>query len=498
VLDPEDEKEGTMKACMLFACLALLWLPAAGCGDDSTVTHDDGGPGDDGTGADGDADADADADVAADADVPTDTSCIPICGGLCGQDDGCGGICETGWCGAGSACVAGACACDFLDCFGTCCAEGDVCAAGECCTPDCAGRSCGFETACFSTCGTCDEGVCNAGTCGSAACVPVAPMRVAQPYRVHLPGLAVDSSGNAHVLYTGDSLDWDGSYRVVHNVGVDGTFTREIIDTVDEWGADIYADVDRGDRIHAAYFPIGTTGGPPRYATNASGTWAFEFPSLDAIWPSFVADADGHAYYLYAPDFYGWDVLSNATGTWVASTTEINGSDCAFDVAAAGKLHVVCLQGVCDIPRGFTESVVYQADASGSWVSTTIAPWDLCDTQNALAVAVDSTGAVHVADMGAGMRYMTNAGGTWTVEVVDAGRRGYPALAVDRAGRAHLAYSSTDGTKYATNAAGAWVVRDVGGSHPSNRPVVRVDGIARVHILYDDVDGALMYAAFCP
>jgi len=83
--------------------------------------------------------------------------CIKNCTGReCGEDPVCGESCGT--CDLNSTCnVSGVCECDFLDCEGTCCADGQVCSEGSCCTPNCGTRECGPDPLCGTSCGNCDS-----------------------------------------------------------------------------------------------------------------------------------------------------------------------------------------------------------------------------------------------------------------------------------------------------------------------------------------------------
>ncbi|MBI5501892.1 MAG: hypothetical protein HY907_16735 [Deltaproteobacteria bacterium] len=491
--------------------LAALAFCAGNCGDDGTSSpQDDGTVADDGRAEidadDGETDApgaDGDADAAPDAttDDGEDGPCVPVCddGRICGATDDCGGTCMTGWCAAGSTCTDGSCTCDDVDCFGTCCGAREVCATGTCCAPDCAARTCGLDTRCGSPCGTCTTGICDGGTCGTPACTPVAPEEVARPYRVHRNALAVDSSGLPHVLYSGDTLDWDGSYRVVHAVRSDGAWAKQIIDTVDQWGANFWADTDTADRVHAGYFPISTEGGPPRYATNASGTWLFSWPPLAGATDVRFLGADGRPHYFYAES--GWRHLTDVDGLWTSESLGYLGGDCSFDIDPDGHVHAACLEGVCDLPRGYTETLVYQTNASGDWLRTNVADLADCMRGGPSDVKVDSSGTVHLAYIDSGMRYATNAGGSWAVEDLDPTRRGTHALAVDGTGRPHVVFAADGRTFYAVRGSGGWRIDDVDASSTSNEPVIRTDGIGRAHLLYSldgSGDSRLMYAARCP
>ena len=81
-----------------------------------------------------------------------DGPCVPDCGeNECG-DDGCEGNC--GECGEGKTCVEGSCLCEFSDCDGVCCPEGQACHEGACCTPTCADVECG-DDGCGGLCNGC-------------------------------------------------------------------------------------------------------------------------------------------------------------------------------------------------------------------------------------------------------------------------------------------------------------------------------------------------------
>ena len=106
--------------------------------------------------------------------------CIPDCTEkLCGEDDGCEGVCEGPCALSNQDCVdAGggqwSCDCTYEECAGVCCDYGLVCdwQTGDCappCTPDCEGKLCGQADNCGSVC----QGPCalEFQYCVSGACV---------------------------------------------------------------------------------------------------------------------------------------------------------------------------------------------------------------------------------------------------------------------------------------------------------------------------------------
>ncbi len=85
------------------------------------------------------------------------TCCIPDCDSRECGDNACGGLCGT--CGDEKHCDEdGLCACSFETCDKECCSEGQSCVDGSCCTPDCTGIACGDDS-CGGSCGECAEGL---------------------------------------------------------------------------------------------------------------------------------------------------------------------------------------------------------------------------------------------------------------------------------------------------------------------------------------------------
>ena len=84
--------------------------------------------------------------------VCVDGPCVPKCEGKeCGSD-GCDGKC--GDCDEGKLCMEGSCLCEFADCNGVCCPEGQACHESVCCTPTCAEVECG-DDGCGGLCNGC-------------------------------------------------------------------------------------------------------------------------------------------------------------------------------------------------------------------------------------------------------------------------------------------------------------------------------------------------------
>lgn len=104
------------------------------------------------------------------------------------------------------------------------------------------------------------------------------------------------------------------------------------------------------------------------------------------------------------------------------------------------------------------------------WASETA---DVNGSGRYASLAIDGSGAPHVAHIFQDVRYSRKSGGAWITETVpgsameDHGAQ-YTALALDPAGRAHVAFvlsadldNDTNPLRYATNESGAWVTQGI-------------------------------------
>ena len=81
-----------------------------------------------------------------------DGICEPDCDGKDCGDDGCDGSC--GDCSNEELCFEGACQCEFAECSGGCCLEGEACYEESCCAIDCTDKECG-DDGCGGLCNGC-------------------------------------------------------------------------------------------------------------------------------------------------------------------------------------------------------------------------------------------------------------------------------------------------------------------------------------------------------
>jgi hypothetical protein len=188
-------------------------------------------------------------------------------------------------------------------------------------------------------------------------------------------------------------------------------------------------------------------------------------------------------------------VPSNAWVTLVVDRQDSggNGGDySSIAVDANGAVHVSSYNDSLD-------ALQYNTNASGTWESALV---DLIGPGGGDAsIAVDGANGVHISYHGGQvnlddrLKYATNASGYWVVTTVDSERGSLGeenAIALDSAGKAHISYADGygglgAGIKYATNASGSWATVTVDprwNAGPTSS--LGVDGSGHVHIAYAD------------
>lgn len=199
---------------------------------------------------------------------------------------------------------------------------------------------------------------------------------------------------------------------------------------------------------------------------------------------------------------------TDASGSWnVSSITGAEGAE-FYQLALDGGDHVHLAYLLFTGQAGDCFQLVYMTNVSGSWQSTVVA-----DGQVYPAIAVDGAGFAHIAyvdDTAVGgaypVHYLNDVSGGWTNSVVaeSADPKSLVAIAVDAAGHAHLVYKSQVQLEYASDASGVWVTSTVD-SFNANGPEddscgaydvsIALDGAGRPHLSYEDTNGNLKYAA---
>ncbi|NOZ69307.1 MAG: choice-of-anchor D domain-containing protein [Deferribacteres bacterium] len=300
-------------------------------------------------------------------------------------------------------------------------------------------------------------------------------------YRIDMRTLAVDSSGNPHIVYGGGGWIGDGVYYAYY----DGDSWH--IETVDDrGGGTLSIAIDSSDKAHISYDGSGGL----KHATNASGSWVIETVDIEGGGrPSIAIDSSDkiHISYGSSPLKYA----TNASGSWVIETVEDVGAwSNSIAADSSGNVHITYRYSTADSKDYILK---YATNASGSWVT------EIIDSDGRVgehhSIAVDSSDKVHIAyDYYLYLKYATNASGSWVTEIVDSdGRVGESnSIAVDSSDNVHISYGDYTSypyyqLKYATNASGSWVTEIVDDSAVLSifsRTSIAVDSSDNVHISY--------------
>ena len=271
-----------------------------------------------------------------------------------------------------------------------------------------------------------------------------------------MPAMAFDGSGHAHVAFTRTAA-----------------FSQDMV-------------IAPGGSAPAVEGP-GTY-----YATNATGTWVVRRLTTDAVdGPAAIAVAPNGTAHIVVRRANGSDsglaYLTNGTGSWTSLLLTDHAEDLfsSIGVDSAGGVHVAYAR------PGF--GIYYQRrPPTGTWN-----PPLLIFAGNAITpdLALDAGNHVHVAfgladgqNTVAGIRYATNASGSWVGSAVAGGQGYQPSLAVDAAGHAHIAYTQAVGAplgiQYATNASGSFVSSLARASSDSGAIALATDGLGHHHVAF--------------
>jgi PKD repeat protein len=310
------------------------------------------------------------------------------------------------------------------------------------------------------------------------------------------PSMAIDSSDFVHMSY-GKTPDHSGLYALMHASNTGGQWQ---IETAYDPGVYLtYISVtsigiDSSDGIHIAF----RFGEAVNYVTKPSGLWWSSPNSVDQTITgcagcavSLALDSSNRVHLSYqgrSEDFrYNWLKYATHSGYWISEevvSDEAVGKQADMATDTSGNSHIIYCAN---------DNLKHATNASGQWISEVVdpevPPWSSNYDSEVAAIALDSSGNVHIGYVGSGMlKHAHNTGGNWTVETIDnPGSCGSVDILVDAFGFVHLSYNDlTNGVvKYARNASGAWTTETIGDFGDIwSETAIALDSSGHVHVVY--------------
>lgn len=259
---------------------------------------------------------------------------------------------------------------------------------------------------------------------------------------VRYTSIAVDFNGKIHISY----YEWLNKY-LKYATNASGVWTFYTVDSSGDAGSYNSIAVDSNGWAHIAYYD--SIAKDLKYATNASGSWVtFTVDSTGNVGrsASIALDSNNNPHILYR------ETLPSLL--LVLKYAVYNGSSWSFEYPGGGSLGTgtnFLRLDAGNKAHAAIEGVTYSTNKTGSWVFETI------NSGTNPSLALDSSGKAHISfytgtgDIG----YATNKSGQWSASIADnQGDVGlFSAIAVDSTGGIHIAYhdATLAALKYATN-----------------------------------------------
>lgn len=303
--------------------------------------------------------------------------------------------------------------------------------------------------------------------------------------------IAVDSLGYVHIS-SRDASGW-----LCYSTNSSGTWSTTKLDAIAHRQTSIA--VDSNDKVHISYYIAAY--GDLKYATNAFGGWSIQI--VDGLnageMCSIALDSNDKVHISYRSG-YDLEYATNATGSW---TTEIVDNSVAIwytsiAIDSNNKIHI----SYQDMEN---DDLKYATNASGTWATETVD--SVGDTGIHTSIAVDSLDDIHISyhDNQSGsnenLMYAKKASDAWQFHVLDGGgcANSATSIAMDSYDKAHISYSGSDGETlmYVTDASGSWNIEVVDASIDGwlgGHNAIAVDSENRVHISYSAFATGLLYA----
>ena len=298
--------------------------------------------------------------------------------------------------------------------------------------------------------------------------------------------IAVDGDGHIHIGY----VDGGSPRALKYATDRDGKWTVTEV-TRPAGGAGIGLAVDGQKAVHISFAYVGEKGmhdaykeaytrrmaaGEPeegiKYATNAGGKWEVRTIDRNEFWGQMSHHEYGH-YSAVAVDSRG-----------------------GVHIAYSGELR----QGLRMLTMGkFLRRAVKE---NGAWKTSDIFYQKASHLGDYLSLACDGNDALHLAySAGSGVGYANNADGKWRFQLPFSGKvalGGYVSLALDHAGRAHVVVYAPGKEKtfrYVNNVDGEWTLYSFGEIPPAGEtsyatvrmtghPAIAVDSAGKRHVAF--------------
>jgi hypothetical protein len=292
------------------------------------------------------------------------------------------------------------------------------------------------------------------------------------------PALVLDANDKNRIVFN----RFDGTKGVYYTTDVGGPWATEQVagGTV---GVPTF-DIESNGVIHVVarwYSPDPMSDGLYHFWGSGGGGWAStQFAIGEYEFPSLVIDGADQLRIAWRSTSSTAGIIYNAPPAvgLVVDHAQLD-ADPSLGVDADGKDHAGF-----DRSSDASGGTMYGTNATGSWATEQIP--GLAEPPE---LALDGIGTAHIVS---GNLYTTNSGGTWTNAALPTFGASEPALAVNPAGKAFVAYQVSDpivsvdpGIHYATDASGSWVDTRLTTVAADTNPDIGLDSNQKAYVVYE-------------